>query len=70
MTRYIWTFGGEEVEGETDESLDIAWRPGTRGLPMVGTVTAVYEVFGTDVSGVPVPFSVTFNPNAFVLIVR
>ena len=70
VTRYIWTFGGEEVEGETDESLDIAWRPGTRGLPMVGTVTAVYEVFGTDVSGVPVPFSVTFNPNAFVLIVR
>lgn len=70
VVRYAWTLGGETVEGATGDSLEIAWRSGTHGEPVAGSVTAFYEVFGTETAGEPVPFMATFNPTAFVMVVR
>ncbi len=69
VVRYVWTLGDETL-ADTDDSISVVWRSGTRGLPVAGTVTAVYEVFGNEVTGAPVAFDVTFNPKAFVMVVR
>lgn len=69
VVRYIWTLGGETL-ADTDDSISVVWRSGTRGLPVAGTVTPIYEVFGNEVTGAPVAFNVTFNPKAFVMVVR
>ena len=69
VVRYIWTLGGETL-ADTDDSISVVWRSGTRGLPVAGTVTPIYEVFGCEVTGAPVAFDVTFNPKAFVMVVR
>ena len=69
VVRYIWTLGGETL-ADTDDSIAVVWRTGTRGLPVAGTVTPIYEVFGNEVTGAPVAFNVTFNPKAFVMVVR
>ncbi len=69
VVRYVWTLGGETLT-DTDDSIAVVWRTGTRGLPVAGTVTPIYEVFGNEVTGAPVAFDVTFNPKAFVMVVR
>ena len=69
VVRYVWTLGGETL-ADTDDSISVVWRSGTRGLPVAGTVTPIYEVFGCEVIGAPVAFNVTFNPKAFVMVVR
>lgn len=67
--RYVWTRDGEEIAGATGETLSVAW---TRGdyAEHAYTVTPIYDVFGAETAGEPVPFAATFNPKAFVMVVR
>lgn len=69
VVRYDWTLGDETL-ADTDDSISIGWRAGTHGLPVSGTVTPIYEVFGSKVTGAPVKFAVTYNPKAFMMVVR
>lgn len=67
--RYVWTKDGEEIAGETGESLTVAW---TRGDYVQHTyaVAPVYDVFGTETVGTAQSFSVKNNPCAFTIIMR
>ncbi|MBP5545356.1 MAG: hypothetical protein ILM98_14890 [Kiritimatiellae bacterium] len=67
--RYVWTKDGEEIDGETGESLTVAW---TRGDYAEHTyaVASVYDVFGTETIGTAQSFSVNNNPCAFTIIMR
>ena len=67
--RYVWTKDGEEIDGETGESLTVAW---TRGDYVQHTyaVAPVYDVFGTETVGTAQSFSVKNNPCAFTIIMR
>ena len=68
--RYLWTLGSETLEGQTGPAASVTWRRGTRGQPVAGTVTPIYTVFGAETEGEPIPFSVVFNPETFVIIMR
>ena len=65
---YEWYMDGEKFEGETGESLTIAW---TKAKPRVRTVTVVpvYEVFGEEVKGRPADAQVEFNNLGMTVIV-
>jgi len=67
---YVWTIAGETVAGATGPSVSVPWQTGTHGRPVVGTVSAVYDVFGTETVGSPVPFSITYNPAGFLILVK
>lgn len=66
---YEWYMDGEKFEGETGESLTIAW---TKAKPRVRTVSVVpvYEVFGEAVKGKPAEAQVEFNDLGLMIIVR
>ena len=65
----MWTKDGEEIDGETGESLTVAW---TRGdyAEHIYAVAPVYDVFGTETIGTAQSFSVKNNPSAFTIIMR
>ncbi len=67
--RYVWTKDGEEIAGETGESLTVAW---TRGdyAEHAYAVAPVYDVFGAETVGTAQSFSVKNNPCAFTIIMR
>ena len=67
---YKWTFNGEELPGETGESVTASWRRGDYNTPDVYTCTPVYDVFGVPTEGAPVVCEVTRIPDAFVLVVH
>ena len=67
--RYVWTRDGEEIAGETGESLTVEWTRGDYDAHTY-TVTAIYDVFGTETAGTPQAFSVQNNACAFFFIVR
>ena len=67
--RYVWTRNGETME-ETGESVAVGWRREAVNAPDAYTVTPIYDVFGEEIAGAPVAFSVVHNPNAFTIIVR
>ena len=67
--RYAWTLNGETLP-ESGESLTVGWRRGGVNSPDGYTVTPIYEVFGAEIAGEPVSFTVVNAPNAFVLVVR
>ena len=67
--RYVWTRDGEEIAGETGESLTVGWTRGDYDAHTY-TVTAIYDVFGTETAGMQQSFSVQNNPCAFFFIVR
>ena len=68
--RYEWTKNGEVLDGETGESVAVAWRQGDYATPDVFTCTAIYDVFGTETLGTPVACAVSSLPSAFMMIVR
>ena len=69
--RYKWTLGGEEIVGETGETITAEWRQGgDYSAPDTYTCTPIYNVFGVETEGAPVTCEVTRIPDAFVIIRR
>ena len=66
--KYVWTKDGEVIEGETGESLDIAWQKN----PAVATyaVKPVYNVYGTETEGEASSCEVNFKRVGFEILVR
>ena len=56
--RYVWTRNGDTL-AETGDTLAVAWTRGGYETPDAYTVTPVYDVFGEETPGTPLPFSVT-----------
>jgi len=66
--RYEWTLNGEVLEGETGESVSVAWRKAAE--PDVYSCTPIYDVFGVETRGTPVSCAVTHLVAAFMMVVR
>lgn len=65
---YRWTRNGTVV-GETDGSLGIGWRSGAASDDF--SVTPIYrDAEGNETLGAASSFTVTYNPSAFVIVVR
>ena len=67
-TRYKWTKNGESVVGGESGELTVEWVSG--GRIDLYTVTPVYDVFGAETDGTPVPFGVKNAPVGMLLFVR
>ena len=68
--RYRWTRDGEEIAGETGETLTVAWTRGDYGTHAYA-VAPVYGIFGFETVGsAPASFTVQNAPTAFVMTVR
>ena len=65
---YKWTKNGEAVEGGANGDLDVAWNK--HGSTDTYTVTAVYDVFGIETEGDPVPVTVVSAPAGTTLSFR
>jgi hypothetical protein len=59
---------GEAVKGGTDGDLDVTWN--RHGSTDTYTVTAVYDVFGIETEGDPVPVTVVSAPAGTTLSFR
>lgn len=65
---YKWFRNGEEIAGETGNTLTVDWRRSRK--PDVITVRAVYQLYGQTVLGEPSSATVTNEPLGACLIIR
>ena len=65
---YKWTKNGADVEGGADGDLTVAWN--RHGATDTYTVTPVYDVYGVETEGEPVPVTVVSLPAGTALSIR
>lgn len=65
---YRWKKNGEVIDGESNETLSVAWANG--GARDTYSATACYDVFGVETEGTPVTCIVENVPVGTVVIIR